>query len=146
MTKFERPSVPSPTDAELAAQASIQLLRARHDGAELRVQVDDETLRLPAAVGDLLYRLLTEMAKGNAVAIVPVDAELTTQEAADFLHVSRPHLVRLLEEGKVPFTKVGTHRRVRFSDLATFRRKREEDRSRAMEELAAQAQELGMGY
>jgi len=147
MTKLaERPILPSPDDAELAAQASRQLLRTRHDSAELRVQVGDETLRLPKAVGDLLYRLLAEMAQGNAVTVIPVHAELTTQEAADFLNVSRPYLIRLLEEGKVPFSMVGTHRRVKFSDLATFRKKSEDERRKAMEELAAQAEELGMGY
>lgn len=147
MTRLaERPILPSPDDAELAAQASRQLLRTRHDGAELRVQVGDETLRLPKAAGDLLYRLLAEMAQGNAVTVIPVHAELTTQEAADFLNVSRPYLIRLLEEGKVPFSMVGTHRRVKFSDLAAFRKKSEDERRKVMEELAAQAQELGMGY
>jgi len=147
MTKLaERPILLSPDDAELAAQASRQLLRTKRDGAGLSVQVGDETLRLPKAVGDLLYHILTEMAQGNAVTVIPVHAELTTQEAADFLNVSRPYLIRLLEEGKLPFSMVGTHRRVKFSDLATFRKKSDDERRKVMEELAAQAQELGMGY
>ncbi|MGX5804836.1 helix-turn-helix domain-containing protein [Bradyrhizobium sp. Arg314] len=147
MTKqLERPILPSAADAELAAQASRQLSRTKHEGAELRVQVGNETLRLPKSVGDLLYHLLTEMGQGNAVTIIPIHAELTTQEAADHLNVSRPYLVRLLEEGKLPFNMVGTHRRVKFSDLATYRNNAEEERKRVMEELAAQAQELGMGY
>jgi excisionase family DNA binding protein len=146
-TQLERPILPSADDAELAAQASRHLSRARHEGAELRVQVDGgEMLRLPKAVSELLYHLLTEMAQGNAVTLFPVHAELTTQEAADYLNVSRPYLIRLLEQGKVPFHMVGTHRRVKFSDLEAFRKTAEDERRRVMDELAAQAQELGMGY
>jgi excisionase family DNA binding protein len=86
------------------------------------------------------------MAQGNAVTIIPIHAELTTQEAADFLNVSRPHLVRLLEQKKMAFHMVGTHRRVRFEDLMAFKASLEKKRRETMDELAAQAQELGMGY
>jgi len=144
---LERPILPSADDAELAAKASRHLSRARHEGAELRVQVDGgEMLRLPKAVSDLLYHLLAEMAQGHGVTLCPVHAELTTQEAADYLNVSRPYLIRLLEQGKVPFHMVGTHRRVKFSDLEAFRKTAEDERRRVMDELAAQAQELGMGH
>ncbi|ODT13558.1 MAG: DNA-binding protein [Mesorhizobium sp. SCN 65-12] len=146
-TLLERPILPSANDAELAAQASRHLSRAKQEGAELRVQVDGgETLRLPKAVSELLYHLLTEMAQGNAVTLFPIHAELTTQEAADYLNVSRPYLVRLLEGGKLKFHMVGTHRRVKFKDLEAFRKAADDERQRAMDELAAQAQELGMGY
>lgn len=143
---LERPLLPSADDAELAAQASRQISRTKHEGVELRVQIGGETLRLPKGVDDLLYHLLAEMAQGNAVTIIPVHAELTTQEAADYLNVSRPYLIRLLEEGRLPFSMVGTHRRIKFSDLAAYRKKSDEERKRVMKELAAQAQEMGMGY
>lgn len=144
---LERPTMSSADDAELAAEASRQLSRVRREGTELRVQIDGgETLRLPKSVSNLLYLLLTEMAQGNAVTLIPIHAELTTQEAADYLNVSRPYLIRLLEEGKVKFSMVGTHRRVKFSDLEAYRKASEEERQRVMEELAAQAQDLGMGY
>jgi excisionase family DNA binding protein len=146
-TLLERPILPSADDAELAAQASRHLSRAKHEGAELRVQLNGgETLRLPKAVNDLLYHLLTEMAKGNAVTLIPVHAELTTQEAADHLNVSRPYLVKLLEQGKIKFNMVGTHRRVKFSDLQAFQKATDEERKAVMDQLAAQAQQLGMGY
>jgi excisionase family DNA binding protein len=148
MTKtLDRPVLPTPQDAELALQASRMLAALRHADSTLRVQLDDgSTLTLPKAATRLLQHLLTEMGQGNAVTLIPVHAELTTQEAADYLNVSRPFLIRMLEEGKIPFRMVGTHRRVKFSDLAAFVKKAEQERSVAMNELAAQAQELGMGY
>lgn len=144
---LNRPILPSPDDAELAAKVSRQLSRAKAEGSELRVQVDGgEMLQLPKAVSELLYHLLSEMAQGNAVTLFPIHAELTTQEAADYLNVSRPYLIRLLEQGKIKYSMVGTHRRVKFQDLEAFRRKTEEERLKVMDELASQAQELGMGY
>nr|WP_314534649.1 helix-turn-helix domain-containing protein [uncultured Pseudomonas sp.] len=104
------------------------------------------TLVLPTSALRLLVDILGELAIGNAVKVVPVHAELTSQEAADLLNVSRPHLVKMLEEGAIPFTKTGRHRRIRFSDLMAFRQRRAEESQEAMEALAQQAQEFGMAY
>lgn len=103
-------------------------------------------LVLPTSALRLLVDILGELALGNAFKVVPVHAELTSQEAADLLNVSRPHLVKMLEEGAIPFTKTGRHRRVRFSDLMAFKQRRDEQSQEAMEALVQQAQELGMGY
>jgi excisionase family DNA binding protein len=86
------------------------------------------------------------MSLGNTVTITAIHAELTTQEAADYLNVSRPYLIKLLETHQIPFHVVGTHRCVKFVDLEAFRKAAETRRQEAMEELASQAQELGMGY
>jgi excisionase family DNA binding protein len=138
--------VPTEEDARLAAESSRILATKRPDHA-LRVQLDDgRVLTLPVAAARLLEHLLTEMARGNAVTLIPVHAELTTQEAADYLNVSRPYLVRLLEENAIRFHKVGTHRRVRFQDLKAYKEQVDAKRERAMSELMAQAQELDLGY
>ncbi|MCR4541914.1 helix-turn-helix domain-containing protein [Pseudomonas sp. 18.1.10] len=104
------------------------------------------TLVLPTSALRLLVDILGELAIGNAVKVVPVHAELTSQEAADLLNVSRPHLVKMLEEGAIPFTKTGRHRRIRFSDLMEFKQRRDAESQEAMEALVRQAQELGMDY
>ena len=148
-----QPVLPSEQDATLAAEASRTLSRVKDAGArgkdassELRVHLDGgPTLRLPMVAIDLLHHLLTEMARGNAVTLIPVHAELTTQEAADHLNVSRPFLIRLLQEQRIPFRMVGTHRRIKFSDLETYRCETEAAREEAMQELADQSQEMDLG-
>lgn len=136
--------LPTKEDAALAREASRAI--ARYKPAELRVKVDGTELVLPRAATKVIHHLLTEMALGNAVTLIPIHAELTTQEAADFLNVSRPHLIRQLEQGKIPFHMVGTHRRIRFEDLERFKIESERKRLEVMDELAAESQKLRMGY
>ena len=106
--------------------------------------ISEPTLKIPASAARLLIQILDEMSRGNAVKIVPVHAELTTQEAADLLNISRPTLIQMLEERKIPFRKVGTHRRIRTENLMAYKRQLEADRKAALAELVAYDQEIGL--
>ncbi|EGV17978.1 MULTISPECIES: helix-turn-helix domain-containing protein [Thiocapsa] len=144
------PGVRMPTEAEASlALESSRLLAAcigRGESARLRL-IDGETdVTVPVSAIHMLVDILNQMAQGNAVSLVPIHAELTTQQAADLLNVSRPFLVKQLEGGAIPFYKVGRHRRVRFSDLMAYREGLDQQTADAADELAAQAQELGLGY
>lgn len=145
------PVAPTETEALLARETSRLLASHVRTRRALRVRVmDDEKtgdiLSLPASAVRLLLEILTEMAQGNAITLIPVHAELTTQQAADILNVSRPHLVSLLTEGKIPHRKVGTHRRVLFEDLMAYKKRIDKAREEVLDQLAQEAQELEMGY
>jgi excisionase family DNA binding protein len=144
----------SPSEAEaLLARESSRRLASHKFGrrASIRVQLLDdgdggEPVEVPASAVRLFLRLLTEMSQGNAVTLIPTHAELTTQQAAALLNVSRPYVVRLLDEGRIPSRSVGKYRRVRFDDLMAYKRKDDEARAKVLEELSALDQELGLGY
>ncbi len=142
---------PTPQTAE-EARTAIRALAELHRGApspEFRVQSrtgPEVTITIPGPALDLLLEILGQMANGNAVSVVPVHAELTTQQAADMLNVSRPYLVQLLEAGAIPHRRVGAHRRVRFGDLMAYKRQDDQRRQAVMDELAAEAQRHGLGY
>jgi excisionase family DNA binding protein len=143
---------PSEADALLARESSRRL--ATHKlgkRSSIRIQLLDdgeeaETVAVPASALRLFLHLLVEMSQGNAVTVIPTHAEMTTQQAADLLNVSRPYLVKLEYEGKIPCRTVGKYRRVRFDDLMAYKRKDDEARARILDQLTAEAQELGMGY
>lgn len=151
VTKTYETIIPTKKETELAEQ-SIKVLisymkATKHPAFELlnkgrqgkQITIPDSALRL-------LVDILAQMAKGNAVTLMPVHAELTTQEAANMLNVSRPYLVELLEQGKIPYRKVGTRRRILANDLLRYKEQIDKARLKTLEKLAEQAQELDMGY
>ena len=142
--------LPTAQEAEEAKITSRALSKYAHN-ERLHLKIasnnnESEDLILPGYAINLLLTMLTEMSKGNAITVMPIHAELSTQETAELLNVSRPHLVDLLEQGKIPFRKVGTHRRVLANDVFDYKQRMDEARFKALDDLAAQAQELGMGY
>ncbi|MEP9317755.1 helix-turn-helix domain-containing protein [Pseudomonas sp. LABIM340] len=153
MPKSTATPVALPTEMEVVAAAEalrvLEPLLSAEKTLDMRL-VSSAGGRRPIAVPTLalhlLVNLLNEIASGNAVKVVPIQAELTTQEGADLLNVSRPHLVKLLDEGVIPHTKTGRHRRVKLADLVAFKETREQTSQTAMDQLAAEAQALVMGY
>lgn len=107
---------------------------------------DTPLLSLPPRVLRMIADLLGALAQGKAVAIMPKELDVTTQEAATFLNVSRPYVIGLLEANKIPYHKVGTHRRIRFEDLVRYKEERKLASDHAMQALVDQAQEFGLGY
>lgn len=105
-----------------------------------------KSAELPAGAIFLLKEILQYMAEGKSITLIPSDSELSTQQAADMLGVSRPHLIKLLEEGKIPYRKIGSHRRILFEDLGKYDKDLKKTRSERLAFLSKQAQELNLGY
>ena len=134
-----------PTEDEIAcaAQAGTALASARGRNGVLVIHREDgEPVRLAPAIADLVLDLLDGVASGRTVMLVPIGAMLTTQQAADILSVSRPHLSKLLKSGEIPFVSVGAHRRVRHADLMAYIDRRDAARHAALDDLARLGQEF----
>lgn len=145
---------PSPQEANLA-QTSARMLTIkiaadspdRPEKVAIRLAEDErDVIELPFAAVRLLIDLLGEMSKGNAVSLIPMNAELTTQQAADLLNVSRGFLVKLLDSREIPSRMVGTHRRVLFNDLKAYEERTKRARLKALDRLTKESQTLGIGY
>jgi excisionase family DNA binding protein len=137
-------------DAELALRAPRRIgeYLSTHPGADpVKIQGElagDDALVVPREAAVLLARILGFLANGEGVNVIPDTAELTTQQAAEFLNVSRPYLIKLLESGEIPFRLVGRHRRVKFRDLSGYKSRDDLARRRAADELTQLTQELGL--
>lgn len=144
--------LPTPEVVEQAQTALRALSSWPHKkrSRALRVQPDgggaEMAVTVPKEAFELFLEVLGQMANGNAVTIVPVHAELTTQQAADLLNVSRPFLVGLLDEGKILYRLVGSHRRVKFADLMVYREAEDKRQREALDTLTAESQDIGLGY
>lgn len=124
--------------------AELETLSAERLPARL-VGPDGETIPLPASAFQALAIVVEAMSRGQAITLIPQGRSLTTQQAAEILHVSRPHLIKLLEAGEIPFDKVGTHRRIAIEDVLSYRERRANVRRKHLTELTRLSQELG-GY
>ncbi len=141
---------PSPDDAALARISGQVLAHYTASDRPLHLRVTDteqeQPIELPAGAVSLLVNILDTMASGRGVTLIPENVELTTVQAAEVLHVSRPFLIKLLEEGRIPYRKVGQHRRIRMEDVMAYKTAIDREREAILDELAAEAQELNMGY
>jgi excisionase family DNA binding protein len=132
-----------------AAKATYDLLSKTslpYKQVNLLVDNTKSSPELPEKVVQLLKELLFFMSEGKSISIIPTDSELSTQDAADILQVSRPHVVKLLEEGKIPYHKAGSHRRILQRDLAVYELSLKKTRKASLDYLAKQAQEEDLGY
>ncbi len=142
-----------PSIAEDAAMArdSRQALSRHLDGLKsLKLSIignnQAETIKLPTSVGALLMDILEAIAVGKGIAVIPKNTELTTVQAADVLNVSRPFLIKLLEEKKIPYRMVGKHRRIRMEDVMAYKGAIDQEREVVLDQLIADAQDQEMGY
>ena len=143
-------SRPRPRDAAIARSSREILSRYARMQRPLRLRVRDrgqeEPIELPAGAVRLLTRVLEAMAAGRGVTLIPEGAELTTVQAADVLNVSRPFLIKLLDENAIPHRKVGKHRRVRMEDVVAYKEAIDRERDQVLDQLTREAQEQGLGY
>jgi len=142
--------VAAPADQKAEVVALSRLLagvahaRPKRPHCEL-VGPKGQRIAIPESVFYVLTRVAEVLARGDAVTVVPTEKQVTTQQAADLLNVSRQYLVRLLDEGKIPFSRTGKHRRIRMEDVLRFKTKRDEERKAKLDELTALSESYG-GY
>jgi excisionase family DNA binding protein len=132
------------TEDEIALARNGRMILTSKSKAKL--VVNDQDIELSPAVTEVLAKTLSYIAQGQTVIVTPEPTEFSTQQGADFLKVSRPFLVKLLETGEIPFRKVGKHRRVLLEDLRSYKQKIDEKRLKVLEKLTKEAQELELGY
>lgn len=141
---------PSEREAVIAHTSKQLLSRYAREDQSLTVQVmdtdHDELIELPAGAVTLLLDVLGAMASRQGVTLVLDDAEMTTVQAADILHVSRPFLIKLLDEGQILYRRVGKHRRIRIEDVMNYKRTIDQQREAVLDQLVVKAQEEDMGY
>lgn len=147
--ELTEPMLPTEEESRQAQETLHRLTSCLEGQGDPRFEITredgpNETLAIPASALRVLAEVLSEMARGNAVTLVPIHAEMTTQQAADLLNVSRPYLIGLLDEGQIPFHKVGTHRQVRLRDVMEYKQRSDALRHAALDELTALDQKLGL--
>jgi len=125
---------------------SQKIKSSRKIGVRIKIQETGEFITIPKKALTLLSAIIRNMAEGKTISIVPSNSEISTQQAADMLNVSRPHLVKLLETQKIPFKKVGSHRRVLLKDIMNYEEQLAKQRESQLDFLSNQAQDLNLGY
>lgn len=146
-------SLPTPEEAAMA-KVSCRELAAYLDlgrGKPQKLTVSDDrgdthTIEIPSSALRFFIDVLTQLGEGNSVSLIPIHAEMTTQEGADILGISRPTFIRLLDDNVIPYHRVGNRRKVKYQDVHEYKQKIDEERLKVLAELSELDQELGMGY
>ncbi|WP_340064430.1 helix-turn-helix domain-containing protein [Ascidiimonas aurantiaca] len=125
-----------------ALAATLEQLTSKNP--EIEIEETEEKIKIPLKALKLLAKILKATSEGKPISLVPMATEMTTQSAAEFLGCSRPHLVKLLEEGKIPFTKVGKHRRVRFEDVVNYKNEMKAKQEQILMDIMKFDEELGL--
>lgn len=138
---------PSPgDDAQMARlDEALRGTSAERGGIEM-VLPEGGRITLPEGMRQIMTTVAHELATGNSVAVVPIHHELTTHQAAALLHVSRPYLIGMLDRGRLPYRKVGTHRRIRYDDVMALRATQEAERERLLARISTESQHLGLEF
>jgi excisionase family DNA binding protein len=140
----DRPVLPPTDPAERLELDELATLLSRAPANAALVTPDGALVHLPPAVYEVLSQVITAMRAGRAITVAPLAQRLTTQEAADLLGISRPTMIKLLDDGKLPFEQPGRHRRIRLDDLLAYRDERRQERGKALDELVRQTDALGL--
>jgi excisionase family DNA binding protein len=147
LDQTKEPFVASEAEADIAKEAAEKLQAVAAAKKDVRIVVRgrrEVVVPLPARAVEIILEILIAMKDRTPFSVIPYEAELTTQQAADYLNVSRPFLVGLIDRDELPHRMVGRHRRVRFADLLEFERRSKESRRAALDEMAAEAERLGL--
>jgi excisionase family DNA binding protein len=130
----------------LLKETSKRVTKGESNYIKIAIEGKNELLKIPKKAMFLLFEIMKNMAEGKSMTLIPSDSEISTQQAADMLNVSRPHLIKLLEEGQIPYKKVGSHRRIELKDILEYEDRQKKNRKTQLDFLAQQAQELNLGY
>lgn len=132
--------------AKVLADSEDQATKNKDEVIKLKIQGSDEVVTIPLKALQLLNSIISNMAQGKSVVLMPTDAEVSTQQAAEILNVSRPHVIKLLEKGAIPHRKVGSHRRILLQDILQYESILKSERRKKLDYLAKEAQVLNLGY
>lgn len=132
------------TAMESYSSLTAMLEEIHSDYPEIEIQETEERIKIPLNALKLLAKILKETSQGKPISVVPIATEMTTQSAAELLGCSRPHLVKLLENGEIAFTKVGKHRRIKYEDVVNYKKKLKEEQRRLLVEIMKSDEESGL--
>jgi excisionase family DNA binding protein len=143
--EIRRPSKQERQSAQKSYSSLFSAIdRLKTELAEIEIEETGEKIKIPVRALSLLGHILKAMSQGKPVSIVPLATEVTTQSAAEMLGCSRPHLVKLLEEGKIEYTKVGKHRRIKFEDVIQYKKLMKEKQKKHLIDIMNSDEELGL--